>query len=158
LLRLLESVFDIRFRIDTLIAGRELVTERNLRFFLAVLLNVSGTNDTLRLMAAWCATDGVTAVLDRMRDLSRTAWCVDGLTNALHIAVDEHSLAVLGHMLRGATHADILDRMRDEYDDEDVANNTDAILGLYECFRDSLLLRSMFAAGGGHRFTDPEAR
>jgi hypothetical protein len=115
-----EAVFLEQDRLDQLVALRSSITEPDLRFFLALLLNVEERSVILALVRQrFPEDDPRLRVLAWTGALARTRVMGSPLPNALGVAgFDDYDALVLEHLIDGATDAEVLVAMAQ--DDEAV--------------------------------------
>jgi hypothetical protein len=124
---------------------RSIVRDSDHRFFLAVLLNAPTRASALDLIAR-CYPDRspVDSVVEWLKQLAATS-PDGGDANPLGLKLDDVALRVLRYLLEGATDADVIERLRDEYDADDVASQTEDVLRLGRALRRQPLLQPLLA-------------
>lgn len=141
----LKAVFDEQARQNEITARRSFVTDTNHRYFLALLLNVEGRENILRLVKERePEQDAVETILDWIEELGRTR--ITGTTeNALGIADFNDDYAfVLEGMLKGETPDAIETRIRTEFPDAHAAEIAGKISQYHETLKNSQLFRSLW--------------
>jgi hypothetical protein len=136
---LVQQALEERRRQSYLFRRRRVVTDPDLRFFLALLLTVPGQTEILRLVRErWPGEDAVTRTLALLRALSSAA-----KGDALNLALDDSGLDVAGELLRHGPDADLVHRLADRYEiDDDTAAQ---VQSMARALRGSPLLGPLFA-------------
>jgi hypothetical protein len=137
--RLVQEALDERRRQSYLIRRRRVITDPDLRFFLALLLNLPGQTEILRLVRErWPGEDPVTRTLALLRALSSTAQ-----GDALNLALDDSGLDVAAELLRQGPDADLVKGLADRYEIE--GDTAAQVQSMARALRGSPVLGPLFA-------------
>jgi hypothetical protein len=129
-------------RAEQLIRLRERISNSDLHFFLAVLLNVRGRSATLSLIQQrYPSDDPVVKVLGWLTELSKSG--------ILDVQFNDAWLLMIRCMLLGVSPAETEMTFRDRYGDSQVSSHKDNLLELSNALRDSWLLAPMFDEQSG---------
>jgi hypothetical protein len=118
-----------------IVSRRRKVHDGDHRFFLAVLMNVSSRTRVLDLVRArHPCEDPVDVAVRWVRELATTR--LEGESeNILGLPLDDVSLDVLEHAIRGRSLDDTLRRLEEDYDAADVRSQAEEIGSLYGAVR-----------------------
>jgi hypothetical protein len=146
--RMLLAEQDLR-RERSITNRRGSIRDRDHRFLLALLLNLRSRGPILSLVArAYPEVEPVDWILKCVKELcaARPADARTGAeASAMGLRLGDCELAVLGHLLHGATDEGVVARLREEYDDEDVEREAGMVGELCRAYRSSLLLGALLA-------------
>lgn len=140
---LLRDVFEETLRTSSLNRRRGAIRDPRHRYFLALLLNLSGRRTILDFVARRYPGDPVEVVMGWIEELCAGGPGGPGGPNLLEIELDEASLLVLRCMLEGLSGRALEDRLRDEF--EDVDAQAAEIERLCAAFRSSRVFRSLLS-------------
>jgi hypothetical protein len=140
---LFHAVFDETLRVSSLNRRRGGIHEPHHRYFIALLLNLSGRTTILDFVARRYAGNPVDVVMGWIAELGAVRPADIGRPNVLDIELDEASLLVLRCLLEGLPREALVERLRDEFDDVDA--QADAIEELCRAFRSSRVFRTLLA-------------
>jgi hypothetical protein len=112
--------FDESRREANLMARRRAIRSVPHRFFLALLLNLRGSQDILRMVATrYPDGDPVDTVMTWITELAALPPVVPGEPNAIGIDLDEVALEVMASLLRGASDDEAIDALALAYEGVD---------------------------------------
>lgn len=141
----LRAVFDRQDTIDVIVERRGLVNDPELRFFLALLLNVEGREAIFSLIRQRCPdAEPLEKVLDWVQDLANTR--IVGYENANALGIPDFGdvdIFVLEQMLQGMTGRDIEDAMRSQYGESAIETGT--VIDKEGRIRDAAIFRALFS-------------
>ncbi len=142
----LRAVFDRLDTIDAIVERRGLVTDAELRFFLALLLNVDGREAILSLIRQrFPDADPLEKVLDWTHELANTRVLSVGNATALGIPdFGDVDIIVLEQMLLGVTGNDIADALQAQFG-ESAAEAAATVAGKEARIRDAAIFRALFS-------------
>ena len=112
----LEQVFERQEMLDEIMKRRSVIADSEHRFFFALLLNVDGRENIVRLIEKrFPDTDAIEKILDWTFDLSQTRVVGMNMQSALGIPdFDTLDLQILEYILRGVDDADMPAKLRAE--------------------------------------------
>ncbi|HEX6125026.1 MAG TPA: hypothetical protein VFZ23_06580 [Pyrinomonadaceae bacterium] len=121
--RNLSTVFEYSDRLNEIVRRRSYVTDPELRFFLALLLNVESKERIVWLInQRFPDTDAVEKILDWTHDLANTRVVGVNTPNALGIeGFDDVDLSILENLLRGRSDNELRDSLASDYGREKLA-------------------------------------
>jgi hypothetical protein len=141
--RAFPAVFEEKRRQAYIVARRQLVRSPELRFFLALLLNLPGRAEVLQLVGERVpGRDPVDVVVDWVAGLSAIPLAGELGPNPIGFDFGEGELAVLRALLRGHDGDALLAALADVFDD--VHEQQDDIFALAQALRDAVLFRPLF--------------
>lgn len=109
---LLAAVFAHRDMSDEIVRLRHFVTNTEHRFFLALLLNLEGTEQIFPLIKQrFPDEEPLDKTLDWIYELSQTRIVGSNMPNALGVEFDDIDLLILEHLLNGKRDSDIADEL-----------------------------------------------
>jgi hypothetical protein len=134
---------DEMLRENAIVRRRARIHAKEHRFLLALLLNLPSRSRILDIVReAHPGTPPAETVLRWVSELAQTR--LDDGNNALNIEMTESSLRIFSHLLEGASDAQVIGRLREEYGEVD--DQVDGIREMCAAFRASLLFRNLLAA------------
>ena len=144
----LAQVFERQAMQDEILKRRQVLTDPEHRFFLALLLNVDGKGNIFHLISQRFAdTDPIEKILDWTLDLSQTRVVGASSQNALGLEnFDSLDLQILEYILRGVDDGDMPAKLREEQSGEraeDLVGQLDARL---EKLRLAPIFRPLFSS------------
>jgi hypothetical protein len=141
--RAFPAVFEEKRRQSYIVARRKLVRSPELRFFLALLLNLPGRAEVLRLVGERVpGRDPIDVVVDWVAGLSAIVLEGDLGPNPIGFEFGEGELEILRALLRGHEGDGLLAALADVFDD--VGEQRGDILALAQALRDAVLFRPLF--------------
>ncbi len=125
----LPKVFAHYDKLDQILRQRSYVTDPELRFFLALLLNIEGRERIFELITSKYPDEKpLEKVLDWTQKLANTRVLGMNIPNALGVAkFDDFDLMVLEHLLEDRSDIETIDAIKAEMPDEDSGNLTENI-------------------------------
>ena len=137
------QVFEETLRTSSLVRHRAAVRDPAQRDFLALLLNLSGRQTILAMVARRYPGDPVDVVMGWIEALVAQRPAGSAGANVLEVELDEAALHVLRGLLEGLPWAAIIDRLRDEFNDVDA--QLDQLAELGAALRGSRVFRNLLA-------------
>jgi len=137
------QVFEETLRTSSLVRHRAAVRDPAQRDFLALLLNLSGRQTILAMVARRYPGVPVDAVMGWIEALVAQRPAGGAGANVLEVELDEAALLVLRGLLEGLPWPAIVDRLRDEFDDVDA--QLDQLAELGAALRGSRVFRNLLA-------------
>jgi hypothetical protein len=134
---------DEMLRERAIVYRRSRIHGKDHRFLLALLLNLPNRDRILETVRnAYPGAPPAETVRRWISELADVR-LEDG-ENALNVEMDESSQRIFAHLLEGASDAQVVARLREEY--ADVDDQVDGIFEMCAAFRTSLLFRTLLAA------------
>jgi hypothetical protein len=145
LVEMMRAASEAKLRTANLVGRRARIHRPEHRLFLALLLNLPDRASVLEIVRQAHPEAPPTATIARwVEELSQLPGLPDE-PNALGLAMTDGDLAVFRHLLEGATDAQVVGRLREEYSAEAVAAVAGDIADMCRALRDSFLFRPLFA-------------
>jgi len=142
LVPLLDQAFAEFRRERNIMARRGQFRNADHRFFMALLLNVTGRRRILELIKKrYPESPPIDKVLTWVEELAQTK--LEGEKNAIGIPLDESSLFIFRGLVEGLTFAQLIAKMNDEYSDDEVREQLGMIQETCDAFKESLLFSSL---------------
>jgi hypothetical protein len=141
----LPKVFAYHDKLDQILRQRSYVTDAELRFFLALLLNIEGKERIFALIGSKFPEDKpLEKILDWVYKLANTKVLGMNIPNALGIAdFDDFDLMVLEKLLEDRSDAETIDAIRAEMPDEDAENLSENIGRRIEKIRTAVIFEPL---------------
>lgn len=142
----LEEIFSFRDNLNEIVKRRNYVTEPELRFFLALLMNVEGRERIFSLVKQRFPDDEpLDKVLDWTFDLAQTKIVGTNLPNALGVAdFADFDLIILESLLQNKTDAEISANVKEDFPVEQSAEIDAKIEQSLQKIRSALIFQPLF--------------
>lgn len=141
----LPEVFVYQDKIDQILRQRSFVIDAELRFFLALLLNIDGKEPIFELIKSKYPNEKpLDKVLDWVYSLANTRVLGLSIPNALGVeGFDDFDLMVLEHILEGKSDAETIEAFKTEMPNEDAENLSENISGRIEKIRTATIFEPL---------------
>ncbi|RKG59539.1 hypothetical protein D7X30_10810 [Corallococcus sp. AB011P] len=141
----LRPVFKEYMRQALLIDRRGQVKDPEHRYFLALLLNVERGEHIQQLVRQrFPDRDPVDLIMKWVTALTQPAEGGARSRDSLGVPLDESALIVFRELLHSRGHAEVMARLKETFDDDEVDGQSDDIAALAASLRESTLFRPLF--------------
>jgi hypothetical protein len=142
---LLAQAFLERRRESRIVRLRRTITDPLHRFFLALLINVPTRSEILALTRKRCPdSDPIDTIVRWTAELTGVAPDGPAGPNLLGIRFDEAALQVFRLLLLGCSDAEAIERLGEQYDEDDIREQRADLLELCEALRGSDFFKPLF--------------
>jgi hypothetical protein len=142
---LLLPVFQEMRRAEEIRGRCKFITDPEHRLLLALLLGLPDRASIFKFIRRQYDGDPVEIIVKWVEQMASTKAEGSEESNALGIRFDDASFLVLKSLLRGLSFSAVKERLKREYDQEDVESQEAALRKLFSAFQNSLLFEPLFA-------------
>ena len=144
LAQLFPVVFQEMRRAEKINSRCRFITKPEHRLLLALLLGLPDRPSIFKFIRWNYNTDPVELISDWVEEMAATKVSNDAESSALGVRFDELSLFIFRSMLEGLSFAAIKERLKEEYNAEDVESQEQELREFFSAFQSSLLFQPLF--------------